>query len=369
MAEPVTLSREEIYDLVWAEPVSRLAKRYGLTDYKWRQLCVRMSIPVPRDQYWRKIKMGELPELPPLPKNFTGDRTITLTVNKNNAIAGSAAERQSDASPRKVRSTPEDPLVTSARYQLQQADKRWLDNGLVWTKGKYFRIGIAPANIERACRFVSAFLGAVQRRGYRVTVEEKDTLLHLGYQPLPVHVRERTRRVSTAERRNSWTTPPLLPSGDLYFHMTYQFKERDWKIGDGAMPDEAEEMVTRLEAASQRVDEYYRNLERIWAENDARRKVEQNRQERRDSELKGFKKLLHSATRWQQAEYIRNYLTAMETRETAASPTGLPPDRTAWFAWARAKADWYDPLTETPDEWLAHVERNTLEDKKTYGAF
>ena len=72
--------------------------------------------------------------------------------------------------------------------------------------------------------------------------------------------------------------------------MTYQFKERDWKIGDGAMPDEAEAMLDRLEAASQRVDEYYRDLERIWAENDARRKAEQNRQERRGLRIQGVQK-------------------------------------------------------------------------------
>lgn len=364
MADPISLTREQIYELVWAEPVSRLARRYGLTDYKWRQLCVRMSIPVPRPQHWRKLQMGEATERPPLSKSFTGDRAITLSVTKDTtsgkSSAESSAQSSADQPPRKIRSAPEDPIVTSARYRLQQADKRWLDNGLVWTKGKYFRIGVAPGNVERACRFVSAFLEAVRRRGYQITVEEKDTLLHLGYQPLPIHVRERTRRVTQIERKSSWMTSQLIPGGDLYLHMTYQFKERDWKIGDGAMPDEADAMLDRLESASQRVDEYYRDLERVWAENDARRKLEQNRQERRDAEVKGFKKLIQSATRWQQAEWIRTYLIAMERREVAASPGGLSSEGAAWFAWARAKADWYDPLTETPDEWLAHIDRNNL---------
>jgi hypothetical protein len=319
-----------------------------------------MSIPVPREQHWRKVKMGDTVERPALPKKFTGNRTITLTITKSNPIADKTTKSNQDPPTRKIKASPEDPIVTSARYQLQQADKRWLDNGLIWTKGKYFRIGVAPANIERACRFASAFLESVRRRGYRIEVKEGNTELHLGYQPLPIHVRERTRRISPTDRKNSWHTSQLIPSGDLYLHMTYQFKERDWKIGDGAMPDEAEAMVERLEAASQRVDEYYRDLERRWAENDARRKIEQNRQEKRDSELKGFKKLLQSATRWQQAEWIRNYLTAMENHEATASPDGLSPDRADWFAWARAKADWYDPLTETPDEWLAHVDRNNL---------
>ena len=40
-------------------------------------------------------------------------------------------------------------------------------------------------------------------------------------------------------------------------------------------------------------------------------------------------------------------------------------DMHAWFQESRsgrsgAKADWYDPLTEAPDEWLAYINRNTL---------
>lgn len=260
-------------------------------------------------------------------------------------------------------------MITAARAQLKANDKRWLDNGLTWTNGKVISIGVAPQNIDRACQFMAVLLRVVGSRGYRIEVKEDKTLLHIGYQPLPIVLREKTRRVTVKEPGRSWTSSRMEPYGDLYLQMTYQFKEREWKIGDGALADEAQAMLERLEAASQRVDEYYRDLERIWAENDARRKVEQNRQERRDAELKGFRKLLHSATRWQQAEWIRNYLTAMETREAAASPTGLSPDRTVWFAWARAKADWFDPLTETSDEWLIHVDRNTLEEKKTYGAF
>jgi len=102
----------------------------------------------------------------------------------------------------------------------------------------------------------------------------------------------------------------------------------------------------------------YWDLERIWAENDARRKAEQDRENRRRSELEGFKKLLQAATRWQQAQWIRNFLCAMENREVA-TPGGLT-DRANWFAWARAKADWYDPLVEADDEWLVNVNREAL---------
>jgi hypothetical protein len=357
MSQTVTLTREGLYALVWAEPLSALTKRYRLSDYAFRQLCIRMSIPIPRQGHWNKVGAGERPDPPPLPSNYRGDATVQLPVKGNPDTQTSSSLPASTSRPKSI---PEDPLITAARSQLKTNDKRWLDNGLIWTKGKVLRIGVAPDNIERACQFIATLLREIQSKDYKIEVQEHKTLLHIGSQPLPIVLREKTRRVTEMEPRGSWTTSRLVPYGDLYLQMTYQFKEREWKIGDGALPDEAAAMLERLEAASQRVDEYYRDLERRWAENDARRKQEQDRQERRDSELKGFKKLLQSATRWQQAVWVRNYLATLQTCEAAASSDGLSPDRTAWFAWARAKADWYDPLTETSDEWLAHINRDTL---------
>jgi hypothetical protein len=97
--------------------------------------------------------------------------------------------------------------------------------------------------------------------------------------------------------------------------MTYQFKERDWRIGDGALPDEAEAMLNRLEAASQRIDTYYRELEAGWARRREEKRIPQELTERKTAELTGFKNLLKAATRWQQAQFIRGYLLSMEEHE------------------------------------------------------
>ena len=214
---------------------------------------------------------------------------------------------------------------------------------------------------------MAAFLRAVQSKGYRIEVQTGRTLVHIGYQPLPIVLREKTRRVTTREPGRTRTTSQLVPYGDLYLQMTYNSKECEWKIGDGALSDEAQAMIERLEASSQRVDEYYRDLERRWAENDARRKAEQALQERRNSELTGIHALFAQSTRWRRTVDLRNYLDAFEKH--AAATDKLTADRAAWLVWARAKADWYDPFMETPDEWMADIDRDTLQKKKTYGSF
>lgn len=40
------LTREELYAQVWAEPMTKLAQRYGLSDRGLAKICTRMGIPV-----------------------------------------------------------------------------------------------------------------------------------------------------------------------------------------------------------------------------------------------------------------------------------------------------------------------------------
>jgi hypothetical protein len=42
--EKVTFTREELYDMVWEEPLSRLAKKYKISDNGLRKICKRMNI-------------------------------------------------------------------------------------------------------------------------------------------------------------------------------------------------------------------------------------------------------------------------------------------------------------------------------------
>jgi hypothetical protein len=52
--EYVKLTRKELYDLVWAEPLSRLAKRFKISDNGLRKICIRMNNPIPAMGHWQK---------------------------------------------------------------------------------------------------------------------------------------------------------------------------------------------------------------------------------------------------------------------------------------------------------------------------
>jgi hypothetical protein len=47
ITQPVTLTREELYNQVWATPMIRLGQQYGLSGNGLKKICKRLSVPVP----------------------------------------------------------------------------------------------------------------------------------------------------------------------------------------------------------------------------------------------------------------------------------------------------------------------------------
>jgi hypothetical protein len=53
------LSRKELYDLVWSEPLKTLCSRFGSSDVALKKTCARSKIPTPERGYWAKKDAGK----------------------------------------------------------------------------------------------------------------------------------------------------------------------------------------------------------------------------------------------------------------------------------------------------------------------
>jgi hypothetical protein len=61
-------SRQELYDLVWSTPASKLAPDFGMSDVAIAKRCKKLNVPRPSLGYWTKVAAGQtLPKaaLPP----------------------------------------------------------------------------------------------------------------------------------------------------------------------------------------------------------------------------------------------------------------------------------------------------------------
>lgn len=61
-----SMSREELYELVWSTPMQKLAETYGLSDRGLAKTCQRYLVPVPSRGYWAKIDAGQSIKRTPL---------------------------------------------------------------------------------------------------------------------------------------------------------------------------------------------------------------------------------------------------------------------------------------------------------------
>jgi hypothetical protein len=62
------LTREELHDLVWAKPMTQVAKDFQISDRALAKICARKQVPVPPRGYWAKKSAGKDVPKPPLPE-------------------------------------------------------------------------------------------------------------------------------------------------------------------------------------------------------------------------------------------------------------------------------------------------------------
>ena len=67
-ATSVEVTRAELYEMVWSEPMITLARRLGLSDVGLAKACKRLRVPVPYRGYWRQKEVGQAVKRTPLPK-------------------------------------------------------------------------------------------------------------------------------------------------------------------------------------------------------------------------------------------------------------------------------------------------------------
>ncbi|MRR07358.1 MAG: hypothetical protein EG828_10530, partial [Deltaproteobacteria bacterium] len=67
------VSREQLYEEVWAEPMTTVALKYKVSSSFLARICTRLKVPRPQRGYWAMYATGKRPRKPPLPAASPGD--------------------------------------------------------------------------------------------------------------------------------------------------------------------------------------------------------------------------------------------------------------------------------------------------------
>lgn len=364
--DSVGFDREQLYELAWEDPLSRLAPRLGLSDVGLAKILDRLKIPRPGAGYWIKKSHGKAGARPALPKARYGDEvSVTIEPKKPNARDVVVAPAPAIVVPKRLASPH--PLVAAASAALAKAspDKY----GRVWGRG-IIDIRVGPHSLRRALRLMNTALKTLERRDHRVAVRgeryREDTCAVIQGQYVPFALREASRQRThepTAEelRREKqygshWgPSYDYSPTGMLSLEIEGWLGDRGlrtrWK--DSArrtLEDQLGEFIVGIEA----IGELNRQREEEW---EARRRIEaeerariQAEEDRKRHEAEREARLIEMASRWRASGDLRGFLLALEHHQHSVE--GIEEV----IEWGRRVANRMDPLASV-GEILAQLDR------------
>ncbi|APA00210.1 hypothetical protein [Flavobacterium commune] len=371
--EQIKLTRQQLYDLVWENPLSKLAKKYNLSDNGLRKVCKKLDIPLPKNGHWQKIKFNKKVIIEKLPVNNKVENSITLNFRENaeTVIKGEGNElhqltteikntlKSSIIFPEKL--TKPHPLIIEAKNDLKTKEPSYIHNirGLLNTSVGVLNITVSPQNIKRALLFMDIFIKAIQKRGHKIIVKEGSKIvidnIELGF-----GLRERLKRKIV--KGTYYDSTELYPSNILSLSL-YVYPAKEWTdTNTSKLEDKIPNIIAKLElqAVKEKQDEIQRE---IWhQENERRLKIEQEFKARKAKEIIKTQKLFSDAEKFEKATIYRNFINA--TEQKAIQENTLTEELKEWIKWANEKADWFDPFINREDELLNDNDREEFHKPK-----
>lgn len=228
------IDRESLYLEVWADPVTVVAQRYGLSDVGLAKICRRLSIPLPSRGYWAKVKAGRVMKKMPLPKLQPKQAaTISLKKLSPEVVQSKQEAKQKAVAARKTVGelvVPEEltdphPLVKAASKRLKQRDG-WSDyKGLRSAPDEVLNLQVTKDAIDRALRLVDTLIKKLETMGVTVSVDAQAKTTWLDIQGIQVsfvlteHVARSRHEATPAETKarerywsqTRWGNPNNLP--------------------------------------------------------------------------------------------------------------------------------------------------------------
>jgi hypothetical protein len=369
-----TISRQALYDAVWAQPMSKLSKEFGLSDVGLAKACRKLSVPLPPRGYWARKTAGKpvvqatLPPRPPglgeettiggdgntwgwrgppdevflgdVPPPPTFDEPIEDVRGRVETMIGKASVVARDL---------EQPHPVVAKLLRQDDERRAKAAGQSYVSS-WDRVLYDAAIQQRRLRLLSSILMTAGRCGCRSELGMRPEMgqpqnnfsLVVGDQRVGFQV---AAEDSKPAKRGKSVEPGAATT------IRISLGDRVWDdvhVGDAKVIREvAVALVVRAEEAHREraVSGHAWWLEQRAAVLERRRKEaeEADRRERErvaELERKRVERLLGEAEALRNARAIRAYVEEVR----AAAPAVLKADLDAWAGWALAQADRIDPV-------------------------
>jgi len=385
MTEPIDkVTREALYEEVWADPMITVSTRYGLSDVGLAKICRNLAIPLPSRGYWAKLKAGRIMKKAPLPKlkgdwevlapiKRLSDEMITVKVEGRVKAKARAKEIKEQETPVVTELVDPHRLVRQASKRLKARDCPQDEKGIRSDPATVLDLEVTKGSVDRALLLADQLIKALESQGASVDIGSGGkTLIKVNETEVSFSITEhvaRSRHEETnAEKRSReryfsrafWDRAGDYPNIPYYDYTPTgmltvsvgRYPGRNWR------DTKRTQLESRLSVIVAGVFELVEEIKAIEEERRIREEREQRareayqaRVERYNEEQDAFKRLEADASNFDRAKRLRAYADQVE-QHARVTPDGITQKIKEWLDWARAKADWIDPLVEVSDRVL-----------------
>lgn len=390
--------RDQLFLEVWSQPVTALAKKYGLSDNGLRKVCNALEIPLPPRGHWARIAAGHKIQPPPLPPSegrttyVSNPSTDVLVASPRNDpwLAERLAFEQDPANrivvaDQLVRAHP---LVVEAakrikaqiacieksrdheRRRAERAKGAWtgvnfdsLDNnswsnymgrgGIIDLPSDVLPTRVSIESVSRALILWDAVIKACEARKMTIQLAERRLRVICGAESVALRISEQVNQVDgRAITLPDVEFPPFggvrrLATGSLRIFLCDHGEKKFSDTEDMLLEQQLNELFQSIYRAfvSQRIQHSIwaekRRLEQIAKQEAERERVELAAHEAAiAAENRRIDQLVAEAGTWRQAELVRAYVANLQALAAGAP---VSDDLQTWLEWAAGAADRLDP--------------------------
>lgn len=355
MTNTIKVSRSELYEAVWSEPMTKLAGKYGVSDVALGKICRKHNIPLPGPGYWAKAAAGKQIVRPPLPEAEQSeiwisppDKAPRETRELRVELAHQLAIVPSELHAPQTITKPHQLTILSREFLKGKKPDMY---GLVHCRPPNgYWLAVSPLQVGRALRILDTLVKALQKAGFEIVTDKKEhelQVLILG-EAIPFHMRESYAQIPIPpEKRGKGYFSPAyeyLPKGVLSIQLPRYLNEVKSSWSDGKKPLEEnlaavfEGFLIAAVRYRERSEEFaarhaeFQERERIRAETEAEFAREQKQRE----------VLMKEAQQWVVSQQVRDYISHIEALLTSGG-TEIPRPALQWLTDARTRAEQLDP--------------------------
>jgi hypothetical protein len=341
------ISREELHQLIWSKPTSKVAKEFGLSDVGFAKICRKLGVKKPPRGYWAKVASGgrvKKLRLGALPDGCVSKAVIRAKTEMEQMVNPIPRDEVPEIS---IRENLQgcSRLITVTRVELGklQPDKYGVSD--VRRKPGCLSIAVSEAQVHRTLLILDTLLRELEECGVTVipVSDQKLSRLVVGSEDIDFYAREQSKQ--TIDKSSSWDRHIYSPKGQLslvldaypsrawHERKTKRLEESLGEIVVGALQLAEIVRVRRLEREGQH---------RRWEEEWRQRELREEARKKDEAKERAFRA---EVRKWHLCKMMREYICERERALDDATLEPEPKQRAVeWIAWAKQYVERIDPL-------------------------